>query len=81
MALEQSIIRSAKSTGEIVGKTKSQEYVSEWAFVSHEVLSIANTFKNIMRADKGGNDKMTFHHQLKRSTISEMNDSVSKFAI
>ena len=38
MALEQSIIRSAKSTGEIVGKTKSQEYVSEWALVSHEVL-------------------------------------------
>jgi hypothetical protein len=34
-----------------------------------------------MRADKDGNDKMTFHHQLKRSTISEINNSVSKFAL
>ena len=64
MALEQSIMRSAKSTGGIIGKTKSQEYVSEWALVSHEVLPIANTFRHITRADKGGNNEMTVHHQL-----------------
>ena len=31
MALEQTIQRSAKSTAGIIGKTKCQDYVSEWA--------------------------------------------------
>ena len=52
MALEQTILRSYKSTEGIIGKTKSKEYVSEWALVSHEVLSIARTLGNTTRADK-----------------------------
>ena len=81
MALEQSIMRSAKSTRRIIVKTISQEYVLEWALVSHEVLSIANTVRNITRADKGGNNEMTVHHQFKRPAISQMNNSVTKLAL
>ena len=80
MALEQTIQRSAKSTRGIIGKTKSQEYVSEWALVSHETLSIANTFRSITRADRGGNNETTVHHQLQKSKIKNVNNSVTKLA-
>ena len=57
MALEQTTQSSTKSTRGIIGKTKSQEYVSEWALVGHETLSIANTFRSITRSDRGGDNE------------------------
>ena len=78
MALEQTIQRSAKSTRGKIGKTKSQEYVSEWALVGHETLSIANTFRSITRADRGGNNETAVHHQLQKSKINKVNSSVRK---
>ena len=45
--------------------------------MTHEVLSIANTFRNVTRAD----NEMTIHHQLKRPAISQMNNSVTKLAL
>jgi hypothetical protein len=77
MALEQTIQRSSKSTRGIIGKTKANDYVTEWALVSHEVLSIANTFRSLTQADKGGNNETTVHHQLRKSKIIEINDSVT----
>ena len=59
MALEQTIQRSAKSNAGIIGKTKCQDYVSEWALISHETLAIPNRFRSITRADRGGNNETT----------------------
>ena len=76
--MEQTIQRSAKSTAGIIGKTKCQHYVSEWALISHEILAISNRFRSITRADRGGNIETTVHDQLQRSKIKQVNDSVVK---
>ena len=69
MGLEQSIQRSAKSARGIIGKTRELGYVSEWALVYHETLSIANVFRCITRADKGGKNENIVHHQLQKGKI------------
>ena len=78
MALEQTIQRSAKSTRGIIGKTKCQNYVSEWALINHEILGISNKFRSVTRADRGGNNETTVHHQLQKSKINSVNKSVAK---
>ena len=42
MALEQTIQTSAKSAVGITGKTKCQDYVSEWAVGTYQPLNLSN---------------------------------------
>ena len=47
MKLEQTIQRSQKSAGGIIGQTRQSEYVTKWEIVYHEILSISNAFREI----------------------------------
>jgi hypothetical protein len=42
MALEQTINRSQKDAGGIIGNTKQKSFVAKWELVYHELLSISN---------------------------------------
>ena len=39
MKLEQTIQRSAKSAGGIIGKSKTVDYVTKWSIIYHNVLA------------------------------------------
>ena len=47
MKLEQTIQRSKKSSGGVIGQTSNIKFVTEWELTYHEVLSICNMFRNI----------------------------------
>jgi len=78
MKLEQTIQRSAKSVGGIIGRSKAVDYVTEWSIIYHDVLGITNMFRDLTGADTGGNTETFPHHQLRQSKISEININVSK---
>ena len=62
MKLEQTIQRSQKSTGGIVGETRQIKYVTEWEMIYHEVTSISNTFRDLIKVNVG-NREYDFHHE------------------
>ena len=78
MKLEQTIQRSAKSSGGIIGASKKLDYVTEWSLIFHEVLDICNWFRELTGADKGGNTENIPHHQLKNSKIYEVNEHIQR---
>ena len=51
MKLEQTISRSQKSSGGIVGQTKTDSYVSEWELVYHEILAVSNCYSNLTKSN------------------------------
>ena len=42
MCLEQTINRSQKSAGGIIGSTKRKQFVTQWEIIYHEMLSVVN---------------------------------------
>ena len=42
MCLEQTINRSQKSTGGIIGSTKRKQFVAQWEIIHHEMLAVVN---------------------------------------
>ena len=57
MKLEQSIQRSSKSHGGIVGNTKHLAITVEWQLIFHEILLISNNFREVM------NDQSINHYE------------------
>ena len=51
MKLEQTIQRSAKSVGGIIGRSKAVDYVTEWSIIYHDVLGITNWFKELTQEE------------------------------
>ena len=47
MKLENTIQRSMKSSGGVIGQTSNIKFVTEWELAYHEILSICNMFRNI----------------------------------
>lgn len=47
MCLEQTINRSSKSSSGIIGNTRRKEYVGQWNLIYHEMLAVANSFREI----------------------------------
>ena len=45
MKLEQTIQRSKKSSGGVIGETSNKKFVIEWELAYHEILSICNDFE------------------------------------
>ena len=80
MKLDQTIQRSAKSVGGIIGRSKAVHYVTEWSIIYHDVLGITNWFRELTGADTGGNTETRLHHEMKKSKIDEVNTSVSMLA-
>ena len=50
MKLEQTINRSQKSSGGIIGQTKTDSYVSEWELAYHEILAISNCYSDMTKS-------------------------------
>ena len=80
MKLEQSIQRSAKSSGGIIGASKKDEFVAEWSLIFHEVLGICNWLRDLTSTGKRGNTENVPHHQLKGSKIAFVNDCITKLS-
>ena len=80
MKLEQSIQRSAKSSGGIIGASKRTDFVAEWSLIFHEVLDICNWLRDLTSASKGGNTENVPHHQLKTSKITIVNEYVTSLS-
>ena len=47
MCLEQTINKSQKSAGGIIGATKLKKFVAEWEIIHHEMLSVTNLLRHI----------------------------------
>ena len=72
MKLEQTINRSQKISGGIVGQTKKDFYVCEWESVYHEILAISNCYSNVTKSNtRTGPD---IHHELSSDISKEISD-------
>ena len=72
MKLEQTIDRSQKISGSIVGQTKKDSYVSEWELAYHEILAISNCYSNLTKSNtRTGPD---IHHELSGNISKEITD-------
>ena len=47
LALEQSIQRSKKSPGGVIGKTQEAKFVAEWETIYHEMLGVSNLYPEV----------------------------------
>ena len=80
MKLEQTIQRSKKGTGGIIGQTKKDSFVTEWELVYHEVLSISNCFVDLTKSAPFNSDAVLLHHELGGHSADEFNQSLQKVA-
>ena len=67
MALEQTINRSQKSTGGIIGSTRRKQYVALWELIHHEMLAITNLHREV-----GGINAVSYDLQGNRNFSSAM---------
>ena len=56
MKLEQTIQRSKKGPGGVIGQTKQEAFVTEWELAYHEVLSISKCHKEITGSQLANSD-------------------------
>ena len=75
MKLEQTIQRSKKSSGGVIGQTNQEKYITEWEVVYHEILAISNCYNEITQCNSQEND---LHHELYGNTFSEINSATDK---
>ena len=47
LCLEQTINRSQKSSGGIIGRSKQKEYVTQWELIYHEMLAVSNMYREL----------------------------------
>ena len=76
MKLEQTIQRSQKSSGGIIGQTRQCDYVSEWEMCYHEVLAISNTFCTLISSNATAREH-DLHHELGGNFAKVFNRQVS----
>ena len=72
MKLEQTINRSQKSSGGIVGQTKTDSYISEWELVYHEILAISNCYSNLTKSNT--RTGLDIRHELSGNITKEISD-------
>ena len=76
MKLEQTINRSQKSSGGILGQTKTDSYVSEWELVYHDVLAISNCYSDLTKSNTRTGPAL--HHELTGNISKQLNEEISK---
>ena len=79
MKLEQSIQRSKKSAGGIIGQTKQNAFVTEWELAYHEVLEISQSYSNITRSILAETDATTLNKELRSNFILKQVVSCDKY--
>ena len=68
MCLEQTINRSQKGPGCVIGSTKRKLSVAKWEIVCHERLAISNLFHEVTGVSDGSYE-LSGHEQLSACTI------------
>ena len=76
MKLEQTIQRSSKSRGGIIGEQRSLEFVTQWQLLYHEVLEISNNLRD--RSNTGQISETSVHHNLSKKKILHINENIGK---
>ena len=76
MKLEQTIQRSSKSRGGIIGEQRSLEFVTQWQLLYHEVLEISNNLRQ--RTNTGQRSETSVNHNLSKQKIHRINENIGK---
>ena len=73
MCLEQTINKSQKSSGGIIGSTKKKQYVAKWELLYHEMLGVGNLFRELSGVNPC-NTELTLNHEfrIQETIASEM---------
>ena len=77
MKLEQTIQRSKKSSGGVIGETSNKKFVIEWELAYREILSICNVFRNTTNGVIDFRDT-DLHHEFSGNLNLELNLRVIK---
>ena len=77
MKLEQTIQRSKKSSGGVIGEKSNKKFVIEWELAYHEILSICKVFRNITNGIIDFRDT-DLHHEFSGNLNLELNLGVIK---
>ena len=80
MKLEQTIQRSKKGAGGIIGQIRQSAFVSEWEINYHEILAISNSFLEITKLGAINDSDLNLHHELSRGYSELFSKSVQKVA-
>ena len=79
MKLEQSIQRSSKSAGGIVGQTRNLNFMVEWQLIFHEIILISNNFRDMMHDTSMNHSEVAnIHHDLTGSKAVVLHEHVNK---
>ena len=78
MKLEQTIQRSKKGSGGVIGQSKQEAFVTEWELAYHEVLATSKCHKEITGSQLANSDADLTHRELTARSIVEYNEAVSK---
>ena len=77
MCLEQTINRSLKTSGAIIGNTKRKEFVARWNIIHHELMSVNHTFCKIDGVTFA-NTELIVNHMFTRKQTQEGEAKVDK---
>lgn len=77
MKLQQSIQRSSKSDGGIVGQTRNLAITVEWQLIFHEILLVSNNFREIMNdVSMNHSESARVHHELTGTKADQLHKNV-----
>ena len=68
MCLEQTINRSSKGKGGVVGETKRKDFVTMWNLIHHERLAVNNLGRKLSGAEFDKRE-LLIHHKFTKSEI------------
>ncbi len=71
-SLEQTINKSKKSTGGIIGTTKRKNYVAQWELIYHEMLAVSQLHREVTGVQTVSED-LSVHHEF-TNAITEANE-------
>ena len=77
MCLEQTINRSSKSTGGIIGDTQRKEFVARWNIIHHELMSVNEAFREITGVALT-NTELIINHSFNMKWTTENSHKVEK---
>jgi hypothetical protein len=75
-SFEQTINRSQKSSGGIIGTTRKKDFVTEWEIIYHEMLAVCNLHREIS-GTKSLQHELTIHHDFSTSEIDAREKNIS----
>lgn len=76
-ALEQTINKTSKSTGGVIGSTRKKETVAMWDITYHDFLGLFNYVKELTFFTNEDGEVMT-HHEFSTSTAQQSESSVQR---